>query len=99
MLLCIRGVLLVATISVARGANIAGYTTFGSNDVTQHLRIDLDIQNVTNAVSIPDLTQAFKEYSQGNNLHLHSIVFIQSLNSYIALTYCSFLLFFYDRGQ
>jgi hypothetical protein len=76
MLLCIRGVVVLATLAMARGTNIAGYETFGTNDVTQHLNIDLDMQKVITQ-SGSDLAEAFKVYSVGNDLHLHYRFFIQ----------------------
>jgi hypothetical protein len=67
MLLCVRSALIFATLSTATATTIAGYATSGANDVTQHLRIDLDLQNVTNAVSKSNLDLAYTQYSQGNN--------------------------------
>jgi hypothetical protein len=66
MLLCIRSALIFATVSSAAATNIAGYTTSGTNDITQHLRIDLDLQYLINLVSKPDLASAYTQYSQGN---------------------------------
>jgi hypothetical protein len=79
MLLCIRGVVVLVTLAVARGGTpttIAGYETFGTNDVTKHLKIDLDMQKVI-TLSGSDLSEAFKEYSVGNDLHLHYPFFIR----------------------
>jgi hypothetical protein len=73
MLLCIRSTLIFATVSTVTATNIAGYTTGGTNDVTQHLRIDLDLQYLINSVSKPDLDAAYTQYSQGNNHHLREV--------------------------
>jgi hypothetical protein len=79
MLLCIRGFVVLVTLAVARGGTpttIAGYKTFGTNDVTSHLRIDLDMQKVITQ-SGSDLAEAFKVYTEGNDLHLHYPFFIR----------------------
>ena len=71
---CIRSVLIFASVSLATSANIAGYLTSGANDITQHLRIDLDVQNVTNAVSKSNLPLAYTQYSKGNNHQLLQVL-------------------------
>jgi hypothetical protein len=53
---------------------VYGYTP--ANDVGKHLILDLDQANL-NAVQASNLPLAYQHYSQGNNLHLHSIFFHQ----------------------
>jgi hypothetical protein len=54
---------------VIKGEIIAGYKS--DNDVTQHLRIDLDYDIMENAAKRLDFTSAYQIYSIGNNHYLH----------------------------
>ena len=45
--------------------SIVGYEP--SNDVAQHLRLDIDQRNLSTAVSASDLATAYKAYSVGKS--------------------------------